>query len=141
MFLQLTISKIEESQKGRFTVGVTAVVKVMLKDGTYHEDVGFGMSEHPKKGSAIENAKKVILISFDSLFFTGTQQEAVSDARKRALRLFGNALGNCLYDKQHLQVLKKVNKVCGSGARTEQHSDLSKREPKVSFPKYQSTHM
>ena len=39
------------------------------------------------------------------------EQEAVSDARKRALRLFGNALGNCLYDKQHLQVLKKVNKV------------------------------
>ena len=32
----------------------------MLKDGTYHEDVGFGMSEHPKKGSAIENAKKVL---------------------------------------------------------------------------------
>jgi recombination DNA repair RAD52 pathway protein len=31
----------------------------MLKDGTFHEDVGFGMSEHPKKGSAIENAKKV----------------------------------------------------------------------------------
>jgi len=40
-------------------VGVTAVVKVMLKDGTYHEDVGYGMAEHPKKGSAIENAKKV----------------------------------------------------------------------------------
>ena len=52
--------QIEESTKGRFTVGVTAVVKVMLKDGTYHEDVGFGMSEHPKKGSAIENAKKVL---------------------------------------------------------------------------------
>jgi hypothetical protein len=34
-------------------------VKVMLKDGTYHEDVGYGMAEHPKKGSAIENAKKV----------------------------------------------------------------------------------
>jgi DNA repair and recombination protein RAD52 len=39
---------------------VTAVVKVMLKDGTYHEDVGYGMAEHPKKGSAIENAKKVL---------------------------------------------------------------------------------
>lgn len=29
-------SKIEESP-GKFTVGVTAVVKVLLKDGTYHE--------------------------------------------------------------------------------------------------------
>jgi hypothetical protein len=34
----------------------------------------------------------------------------VSDARKRALRLFGNALGNCLYDKQHLQKLKTIPK-------------------------------
>lgn len=34
-------------------------------------------------------------------------QEAVSDARKRALRLFGNRLGNCLYDKQHLKKISK----------------------------------
>jgi recombination DNA repair RAD52 pathway protein len=49
--------------KGRFTVGVTAVVRVTLRDGTFHEDVGFGMSENPKKGSAIENAKKVLPLS------------------------------------------------------------------------------
>ena len=31
----------------------------MLKDGTYHEDVGFGIADNmPKKGLAIENAKK-----------------------------------------------------------------------------------
>ena len=35
----------------------------MLKDGTYHEDVGYGMAEHPKKGSAIENAKKVFYLN------------------------------------------------------------------------------
>jgi len=92
--VDITPDYIEQSGKGRYSVGVTAVVKVMLKDGTYHEDVGYGMAEHPKKGSAIENAKK----------------EAVSDARKRALRLFGNALGNCLYDKEHLQKLKSAKK-------------------------------
>lgn len=58
-FLHLVRVQIEQSGKGRYSVGVTAVVKVMLKDGTYHEDVGYGMAEHPKKGSAIENAKKV----------------------------------------------------------------------------------
>ena len=79
-----------EESKGKVCVGVTAVVRVTLKDGTFHEDVGYGMSENPKKGSAIENAKK----------------EAVSDARKRALRCFGDSLGNCLYDKQHLKRLK-----------------------------------
>lgn len=92
--VDITPDYIEQSGKGRYSVGVTAVVKVMLKDGTYHEDVGYGMAEHPKKGSAIENAKK----------------EAVSDARKRALRLFGNALGNCLYDKEHLMKLKSAKK-------------------------------
>jgi len=80
---------IEESN-GRFSVGVTAVVRITLRDGTSHEDVGYGNGEHPKRGLAIEKAKK----------------EAVSDARKRALRLFGDALGNCLYDKQHLKRIK-----------------------------------
>lgn len=85
---------IEQGKNGRFTVGATAIVRVMLKDGTYHEDVGFGIADNmPKKGLAIENAKK----------------EAVTDARKRALRLFGNALGNCLYDKQHLKRIKLVD--------------------------------
>ena len=66
------------------------MVRVTLKDGTSHEDVGYGTAELPKKGLAIEKAKK----------------EAVSDARKRALRVFGDALGNCLYDKDHLKRLK-----------------------------------
>lgn len=67
----------------KYRVGTTAVIKLTLKDGTFHEDVGYGMAENKSKGIAFENAKK----------------EAVSDARKRALRLFGNALGNSVYDR------------------------------------------
>jgi DNA recombination protein Rad52 len=77
-------------------VGVTAVVKVTLKDGTCHEDVGYGIGEGNKKGMAIEKAKK----------------QAVTDARKRALRMFGAALGNCLYSKKHLSQIKS-GRVCG----------------------------
>ncbi|PRP81826.1 hypothetical protein PROFUN_10575 [Planoprotostelium fungivorum] len=76
-----------------FKIGVTAIVKVVLKDGAYHEDVGFGTGEDKRKGIAIEKAKK----------------EAVTDARKRALRIFGNRLGNCLYNKQYLSEMKKSN--------------------------------
>jgi DNA repair and recombination protein RAD52 len=61
--------------------------------------VGYGISENKIKGTAIENAKK----------------EAVSDARKRALRLFGNALGNCVYDKEHLNKVKNKVKNVSSG--------------------------
>mmetsp|Transcript_20040 Transcript_20040/g.27588 ORF Transcript_20040/g.27588 Transcript_20040/m.27588 type:complete len:425 (+) Transcript_20040:91-1365(+) len=79
-----------EERKGRYSVGMTAVVRITLKDGSYHEDVGFGSSFHPSRGEAIQHAKK----------------EAVTDARKRCLRLFGNALGNCVYDKKHLKAVK-----------------------------------
>ncbi len=44
------------------------------------------------KAAALEKAKK----------------EAISDARKRALRLFGNGLGNCVYDKEYLKQMKPV---------------------------------
>ena len=71
----------------RFKCGVTAIVRVTLKNGSFHEDVGFGIGENKCKGTALEKAKK----------------EAVSDARKRALRLFGNALGNSVYDKEFIE--------------------------------------
>lgn len=35
------------------------------------------------------------------------RKEAVTDAIKRALRIFGNNLGNCVYDKEHLRSLKQ----------------------------------
>lgn len=48
---------------GKFIVGATAIVKVHLKDGTFHEDVGYGVGENPRKGEAVEKAKKVCFIS------------------------------------------------------------------------------
>lgn len=88
--VDITPDFIESISGGKFRVGVTAVVKVTLPGSTFHEDVGYGMAENKNKGIAIENAKK----------------EAVSDARKRALRLFGNALGNCIYDSEHIKAIK-----------------------------------
>ncbi|XP_069905350.1 DNA repair protein RAD52 homolog isoform X2 [Oryctolagus cuniculus] len=62
-------------------------------DGSYHEDVGYGVSEGLKsKALALEKARK----------------EAVTDGLKRALRSFGNALGNCVLDKDYLRSLNKL---------------------------------
>ncbi|KAG6377568.1 hypothetical protein JVT61DRAFT_15384 [Boletus reticuloceps] len=81
----------EESKK--FNVGVTAIVRVTLRDGTYHEDLGYGMLENGKsKGAALDKCKK----------------EAITDALKRTLRNFGNLLGNCLYDKSYAQEVVKI---------------------------------
>ena len=53
---------------GRFYVGVSAIVRVTLKDGTFHEDVGYGTSEGMKsKALSIEKARKESLSQRGSL--------------------------------------------------------------------------
>ncbi|NP_001089585.1 RAD52 homolog, DNA repair protein S homeolog [Xenopus laevis] len=80
---------------GKFYVGVCAFVKVQLKDGSYHEDVGYGVSEGLKsKALSLEKARK----------------EAVTDGLKRALKCFGNSLGNCILDKDYLRAVNKLPK-------------------------------
>lgn len=77
----------------RWHVGVTAIVRVRLQDGSSHEDVGYGKMENCRsKGEALDKSKK----------------EAVTDGLKRALRHFGKLLGNCLYDKHYLEHIKNV---------------------------------
>ncbi|KAJ7599400.1 hypothetical protein C8J56DRAFT_189131 [Mycena floridula] len=81
----------EESR--RYTIGVTAIIRVTLRDGIFHEDIGYGMLENSKsKGAALDKCKK----------------EAVTDGLKRCLRQFGNLLGNCLYDKSYTQEVVKI---------------------------------
>ncbi|KAF8306049.1 recombination protein Rad52 [Clavulina sp. PMI_390] len=77
----------------RYNIGVGAIVRVTLRDGTYHEDTGYGTIENVKqKGAGIDKCKK----------------EAITDGVKRALRSFGNVLGNCLYDKNFIKEVMKV---------------------------------
>nr|ACO11517.1 DNA repair protein RAD52 homolog [Caligus rogercresseyi] len=77
---------------GRFYVGVSAFVRVQLKDGSFHEDVGYGVSEGMRsKALSLEKARK----------------EAVTDGLKRALKSYGNALGNCLNDKDYIRLIDK----------------------------------
>ncbi|KAJ1947947.1 DNA repair protein rad52 [Kickxella alabastrina] len=91
----LAIDFMDMSEGGRFNIGASCVVRVTLKDGTYREDVGFGMIENTKsKGQGLEKVKK----------------EATTDALKRAMRQFGNVLGNCVYDKEFLKNLGQVPK-------------------------------
>ena len=75
----------------------TLKVRATLRDGTFHEDVGYGTSEGMKsKALSIEKARK----------------ESITDGLKRALKSFGSALGNCLSDKDYLRyvVTKTFNR-------------------------------
>jgi DNA repair and recombination protein RAD52 len=78
---------------GRFSMGLSVVVRVTIKDGTYHEDFGYGFIDNAKsKAMAFEKCKK----------------EAFTDGVKRCLRCFGNVLGNCLYDRTIISKIQKV---------------------------------
>ncbi|KAI0738916.1 Rad52 22 double-strand break repair protein [Daedaleopsis nitida] len=92
--VSITTDFIDYSEESRrYNVGVTAIVRVTLRDGVFHEDVGYGLLENSKsKGAALDKCKK----------------EAVTDAVKRTLRNFGNLLGNCLYDKSYTQEVVKI---------------------------------
>ena len=54
--ISLTVDFIDFSEESkRYNVGVTAIVRVTLRDGVYHEDVGYGLLENSKsKGTAID---------------------------------------------------------------------------------------
>lgn len=68
-------------------------MRITLRDGTFHEDIGYGHCENVKmKHMALEKARK----------------EASTDGLKRALRTFGRMLGNCLYDKKFIDTASKM---------------------------------
>lgn len=102
----------------KVSLGLSVVVRVTLRDGTFHEDIGYGHMDNAKgKAAAFEKAKK----------------EGTTDGLKRALKNFGNVLGNCLYDKDYL---KNVTKMKVGGTKFEpdklhRHSTFApvKREP------------
>lgn len=86
----LTIEHKERSPQGDYCVVSSCIVRIILKDGTFREDIGFGDTKSKYIAAAIENSKK----------------SAITDGLKRALRLFGNSLGNCLYDKEFISAKK-----------------------------------
>jgi DNA repair and recombination protein RAD52 len=104
----------------KVSLGLSVIVRVSLRDGTFHEDVGYGHIENCKgKAAAFEKAKK----------------EGTTDALKRALKNFGNVLGNCIYDKDYLSKVTKIKVQPGRWDvdRLHRHADYIpiKKEPEV----------
>jgi DNA repair and recombination protein RAD52 len=100
----------ENPQTLRVNIGISVIIRVTLRDGTFHEDIGYGNIDNCKgKAGAFEKAKK----------------EATTDALKRALKNFGNVLGNCIYDKDYLSKVTKlkVDKPRWDVANLHRHSD------------------
>ncbi|KAI1816260.1 hypothetical protein GGS20DRAFT_575578 [Poronia punctata] len=108
----------ENPQTLKISLGLSVIVRVTLRDGTFHEDIGYGHIENCKgKAAAFEKAKK----------------EGTTDALKRALRNFGNVLGNCIYDKDYLaKVTKlKVGPTKFDEENLHRHADYAKSQQTV----------
>jgi hypothetical protein len=71
------------------------------------------------KAGAIRWIRSALTTSTSARLNSGPQckKEAVTDALKRSLRLFGSLLGNCLYDKHYVGEVAKMKapKVCSPG--------------------------
>lgn len=112
----------ENPQTQRVNIGLSVIVRVTLRDGTYHEDIGYGSIDNARsKAMAFEKAKK----------------EGTTDALKRTLRNFGNVLGNCIYDQDYV---KQVTKIKAQPVKKfdevhlHRHSDFVKKEPEGGAP-------
>ena len=69
------------------------MISVLFICNEVHQDIGYGHIENCKgKAAAFEKAKK----------------EGTTDGLKRALRNFGNLLGNCVYDKDYVAKVTKL---------------------------------
>ena len=71
------------------------------------------------------------------------RKEAVTDGLKRALKSFGNALGNCLNDKDYMKLVTSQPKQTPKFNPNDTHNDLSilrdRRLNKNSLPKQDLT--
>ncbi|KAK9371983.1 uncharacterized protein V1513DRAFT_406253 [Lipomyces chichibuensis] len=103
---------VEVKDNGKIDVGISVVVRVTLRDGTFHEDIGFGHVENARsKYMALSKCKK----------------EATTDATKRALRCFGNSVGNCLHDNTYRRYVLRMSIPAGRFDATNLH-----RSPEIS---------
>ena len=58
----VTVDFVDETRDGKWCVGISVILRVTLRNGAYHEDIGYGACTNmPDKGQAIEKAKKVLL--------------------------------------------------------------------------------
>jgi len=85
----------KENKQGKHTCCFTVRLRITIKNGAFHEDVGVGFAESHREAEAIEKSQK----------------EAVTDAYKRTLKNFGVALGLCLYDNEHIKTLNSLEDI------------------------------
>jgi len=95
----ITIDHKVKDKDGIWQIAVSVKAKAWVRgaESMGHEDIGNHCTKGKDYGDTLHRAQKA----------------AITDAKKRALRTFGNALGNCCYDKnlmkRNLSTMRGVN--------------------------------
>jgi Rad52/22 family double-strand break repair protein len=82
------LNQIDSNHGKGWVAGAYCVMRVTLKNGAYHEDVGYGNAITKSNGSTSKS---------DTI--SKARKQSFSDARKRAVRVFGRKTGGSINDK------------------------------------------
>jgi DNA repair and recombination protein RAD52 len=89
----------------RYTIGVTAIMRVTLRDGVFHEDIGYGILENSKsKGQALD---KVCTEYF--MIFSCPQTFPSCSAKKRLSRMESN--GRCAISETFWEIVSTTSRI------------------------------
>ena len=83
---------------GKYQAGCITIVKIQLKDGTFHEDMGYSYTEGSTKGSAVQKSR---LVSYFCLLFSEFNIKLIS----LCTLLFHFRVHTVLHSNEHYHVL------------------------------------
>lgn len=98
-------------ESGRCNCGVSAIVRITLRDGTYHEDVGYGHTEGARgKHAALEKVRCVTSAygAVQEGGHHGFDQARTQDVRASAWVRVRGSRRNCLYDRQYAREVLRM---------------------------------
>eukprot|EP00729_Bicosta_minor_P011962 gene11962-35133_t len=93
---------VDRDKSGTFMVGFAAIVRVTTKNGAFHEDIGYGTGQQKIR---LPHSKRFVAHAFTRA--SRARKQAITDATKRALNKFGNALGGCITDKSYQKAINR----------------------------------
>lgn len=97
--VSLTTDYIDYNEETRrYNVGVTALVKVTLRDGIFHEDVGYGMLDNSRsKGAALDKVCiSLLIVQINVRSSCGSFSWDVRSVRRRPSLTLSNVLSETL---------------------------------------------
>ncbi|KAG2189186.1 hypothetical protein INT44_004328, partial [Umbelopsis vinacea] len=113
----MTTDYIDVLDNGKMNICISVVMRVTLKDGTFHEvsqvNCTSTTSCHTERKSPGYRSRLYGELQkqsnwYPKVTYEKAKKEAVTDATKRAIRYFGSVMGNCIHDKIYMRDIVRI---------------------------------